>query len=1129
MSDSSSRPSSRPTSPSSAPPQRHVSNSLKDRIAKFENFGGGSSAPAPVPRPLGQGSYSRGGLVGNRLPSLDPKTAGITGAAGPRRVSERRDLIGNRVPSLGNANVAAALAPRHTGGSVGSVPGSATTPTTSTPAAATTAALGLGRPNLPKKYADDEASQPSSERSVSPSGSAKGDSVKGESTTGGSGPSSISGSASVASTSVVSAPDSTHSGSAPTSATSSPATSPGAPIPPQLLVSSLPTYDDAGSMTPLSTRAEAGEDAPSEFSMPTTPQATNTELPRPGYDLVPGNLALAAGPQSQAMAPSPSISSSLVSQYDPKSEGEESANLKDVSNVSTPTGTPRQAHKTLDDDGSIAGSVAGSTRGSTRGPDDLEEKATAASIDSDDATPEPEVTKSSAGTKATELAPPHVPAAAAADEPEPELLSTVAATPVTPTPMTPTLMTSENDSGAALSSGQKSGCDTTPRPKTATQSSPTAEAPKPAKPPVQAPLSKETLTRDEQPPTEQSPASVEAFKTEEKGKGPSSAVSAVAGVAASLVLPVAAVATVLSQNESEPSPSDAAGDPAAVVEHGPTAVAAQSAVKQGAEVDVPVSKAMGEATAAPAAADKPDEGIAKGDQVQPVPATGAAITPSLGPAAAVAEPPVPDVEELVDAVEAEGFELDPPKPDNVSDVTTIVPRVDSEDSSPFPSSGLRDRDVTPLGSTLSSLRIDDTPLDREATPVPDHHDPSQPPPALDDDSDIVSVLGGTMSERGDELASNRSSMPPARASSELEFRYEDLHERFFRENQAKGDASTPTENTAGATGVVAPVGTEYDGSSAGNQEASKTAPPPDRGVTATSASGGVSVAATTAGHSFRENIGTTSAARVDARSAESGVMSSLPSVPTTDPNRRPVQVHIEPSPHGVLFQPAVNVQAPSPLDATFENGQRTSISSSSSAETSRVPTPAHPAFPRAPGNDLPDAETPARGASPSGTPTLASGADGTMHSFPPVPDEEHPYVEVHVEHHHAHAHAHSHPGGSYYHRVPFPRSASERAVRTVAFSPPKRTSSLRAPLTPPSHAPFGGRMSPTPGSSPSPNLSVESFDRPPGSRSPGRKRNSFSPRSPLLDDEDPGDFEPGEGWAIVNRWEPWRSPSQHSM
>ncbi|BEJ09940.1 hypothetical protein CcaverHIS641_0608550 [Cutaneotrichosporon cavernicola] len=1027
---------------------------VADRIAKFENLGGGSSVPAPVPRPLGQGSYARGGLVGNRLPSLDPKTAGLT-STGPRRVSERRDLIGNRVPSVGNANVAAAIAPRSTGGSVGTPPGSATTPTASTPAAASTTALGLGRPGAIKGLKEEEKPKTVSERSTSPTGSAKGGSVK-----AGSEPGSTAGSVSAASSSVVSAPDSAHSGSAPTSATSSPATSPGGQLPPQLLVSSLPPQDDSRSMTPLSTRAEAGEDAPSEFSMPTTPQAINPELPRPGYDLVPGNLALAAGPQSQAMAPSPSISSSLVSQYDPKSEGEESANLRDVSNVSTPTGTPRQAHKTLDDDVSIAGSVAGSTRGSTRGPEEIEEKVAAVKIEDDEATPKPEIAPIDvSGKEVDEPTTPKEPEVEAEAEPAPASPVLVA-----PVAVAATVTVPDSASTATVDAVRTGDERTTPRPEE----------------PLKAHV-------------EETPRA--------KEKKPVSTASAAAGVAASATIAAVAATAVLSKDEPEESTVDPD-----VTGGSAKAAAEQGVVKLKPAADAPKPK---DATRALVSE--------KNDDAKEEPAT------VLVPAVPVPEQPVVDVEELTDDVEIEESELDPPKPDNSSEVTAIVPRVESEESSPFlAASGPRDRDITPLGSTLAGLTIDDLPSDRESTPVPDHDDTSQHAPALDDDSDIVSVLGGTMSER-DDLASNRSSMPPARASSELEFRYEDLHDRYFRDSQANGDGGATAEDITASPSVVGPVSAQLDGAVAESQEAAKSAAPPEGGLTmAASVADGVSLSAAT--HSFRENASPSSPGLVDSRRAEGGLMNSFPSVPTNDPDRRPVQVHVEPSPHGVLSQPAVNVQAASPVGATFENGQATSVSnSSSSADTSRVPTPAHPIFPRAPGNDIPDAPTPARGASPSGTPTLNPSASGMMHAFPPVPDEEHPYVEVHVEQHHAHV------GPENYRRVPFPRSASERAVRTTGISPPKRTSSLRAPLTPPTQTPFGGRMSPTPGSWSSSNLSVESFDRAPGSRSPGRKRISFSPRSPLLDDEDPGDFEPGEGWAIVNRWEPWRSPSQRSM
>lgn len=1144
---------SRSTSPSSnaPPPQRHVSGSLKDRIAKFENLGGGSSAPAPVPRQYGgaQGSYARGGLVGNRLPSLDPKTAGLPSAGtGPRRVSERRDLIGNRVPSSANANAAAVLAPRHTGGSSSSAP-PPTVAATPTPASVSTSALGLGRPGAPcEATKDDEAKSEGHERPSSPTSSSK------ESAP--SGPGSTAGSVSAASSSVVSA-QSNHSGSAPTSATSSPATSPGGALPPHLLVSSLPGQDDAGATTPLSTRAEAGEEAPSELSMPATPIASNPDLPPPGYDLVPGNLALAAGPTSSAMAPSPSISSSLVSQYDPKSEGEDSANLKDVSNVSTPTGTPRQAHKTLEDDGSIAGSVAGSTRGA---PEEVEEKMSTLAVDD-------KVEEESASASAAEITP-----VTATESREPLFQVKALEKEDPPTPSFP----------ATTPSASREVLEETP--------------PTPIETNHEGEEKNVALKEDNgSTPTPDDPAN----KPEESETPASPAIGTVVGataavaaaVTAAATLPIAAATTMLSKEaevdaspaepevreEEAPEFSKGAADETSVVAHNEPAqeeetdssivdkMVSAAADRAGRDVDAPVVDKLAHAAAARATEESEEP------KVEEAPPSGtSATTAALSPFAAREEPAIreaealaiPDVEELADSIDS----LDPPKPDNSSEVTAIVPHFEAaNDPSASPTetsfrsvfvAGGRDRDITPLASqlnSLNSLSLDGpSPLDREATPVPEHcdltTDQSQPPPALDDDSDIVSVMGAAMSDRGDDLHSNRSSMPPARASSELEFRYEDLHERFFRESLAKeghGPGSI-SDDAPTSSAFVASVRFEPDGQSSGSQpfpqaEGDQAAASPDAGIhspppSAVVASSGVLASAAT--HSFRESTDSTSPPVVDARCTAGDVMigpPSFPSVPSTDlEGRRPVQVHIEPSPYGVISpaQPALNVQAPSPLGLTFQNGDESKLSissGSSSGETSRVTTPAPPSFPSAPGNDIPNSETPSRTSTPSIGMMPDGVTPGLLHNFPPVPDEEHPYVEVHMSpHHHAQT------------RVPFPRSASDRSGLGLArntssslSSTPKRSSSLRAPLTPPTeNAPFAMRpISPTPGSSSSPNLSIESCsDRPPGFRATGRhKRNSFTPRSPHLDDEDPGDFEPGEGWAIVNRWEPWRSPSQNSM
>ncbi|ORY26152.1 hypothetical protein BCR39DRAFT_541999 [Naematelia encephala] len=188
------------------------------------------------------------------------------------------------------------------------------------------------------------------------------------------------------------------SGSPNTSRSSSPSTSPGPGLPPSLLVSTLPDDIPTGAMTPSSTRAEAG-DSTSEFSAPSTPVANAApELPPPEYDLVPGNLRFAAAGMPWDLANSsgylqsvaPSVASSLVSQYDPSSAGSETAGrMGGVSGISTPSGTPKAAHRQLD--GSRLGE--GSIRGEGSEVDELDvvaRKLEGLDVDVPDRDPTPE-------------------------------------------------------------------------------------------------------------------------------------------------------------------------------------------------------------------------------------------------------------------------------------------------------------------------------------------------------------------------------------------------------------------------------------------------------------------------------------------------------------------------------------------------------------------------------------------------------------------------------------------------------------------------------------------------------------------------------------------------------------------
>lgn len=127
-------------------------------------------------------------------------------------------------------------------------------------------------------------------------------------------------------------------------------------------------------MTPSSTRADAGEEA-STLSLPSTPVQAAISGPSGHYDLVPPNLKLASeestlptpaqialtrGLSTQSNAGSivpPSLGSSRVSQYDPSSTGSENPEkmMQDVSGISTPTSTPRADHKDLERDESVRG------------------------------------------------------------------------------------------------------------------------------------------------------------------------------------------------------------------------------------------------------------------------------------------------------------------------------------------------------------------------------------------------------------------------------------------------------------------------------------------------------------------------------------------------------------------------------------------------------------------------------------------------------------------------------------------------------------------------------------------------------------------------------------------------------
>lgn len=718
-------------------------------------------------------------------------------------------------------------------------------------------------------------------------------------------------------------------------------------MPPQLLVSSLPDSMEAGAMTPSSTMAEDGDEAFAR-SMPATPIASaTTDLPPPVHDLVPGNLTLATGGLAgSGINSAPSLSSSLASQYE-ASVDEENSNLKDVSGVSTPTGTPRQAHRDLDDR-----SVAGSSRS---GPeeDSLEDKLQKLDLE-----------KTTDGKSASEAGSGNAPSVTVERSETPTVADAADShgvpigAPLRPA-KSPEVLAAEE----ALQKAEVAAREAEEAVKPAEMAVKTAEETTPASPgaALVTPITPMTPAVD-------APKSKNKKKNKKKKSGSKS-----------------------EQDEKTPTEESKEKTPTGESkEKTPTEESTKSIPEAGA------SEVL--------AAEKDNDAEAKDDDMLDQPRTRSSED-TLRPVRSINSATVSN--------------------DRLDRETTVVP----------------DRDATP-----QPPGTDDG---REETPMPS--DFTQPP-ALDDDSDIISVAGAVPSERGlddnaspicspalqdsFDINSNRSSMPPARASSELEFSYEEYADQFFRDSQQRDGSEASNGAQASAVGdapAAAVAGSQARDSARAGQDSSKK----DVGV------------------SFAEEL------------------KRFPSVPTSNVDggrssaRKPVQVHVEPSPFGpvsgkatvvspdlaVPTTPAVTVQAPSPSSANFASDSQ----------------PA-PDFPNAPSNDLPEAKTPADSNLPSrsGTPPGRSGS--ITRSFPAVPDEEHPYVEVHMSPHH------SSP------QNPFP---GERTA-----SPPME----------------------------SPNLSVDGHEPFP----PRKKRNSFTPRSPHLDDEDPGDFEPGEGWAVVANREPWK-------
>lgn len=243
----------------------------------------------------------------------------------------------------------------------------------------------------------------------------------------------------------------------------------------------------------------------------------------------------------------------------------------------------------------------------------------------------------------------------------------------------------------------------------------------------------------------------------------------------------------------------------------------------------------------------------------------------------------------------------------------------------------------------------------------------------------------------------------------------------------------------------------------------------------------------------------TSAAQETLQSQEGDKAAVLPDPPSTEPqsqsgseSSKPMQIHIEP---GLIAQPETS--------EAHETSTSATVPATSVPDTSDEPTPSveinPPTFP-APPSDDPDVVDPiSHPQSRSSTPIDPDVA----RAFPEVPDEEKPRVEVHV------SSPVNTPSASRIKENPLDPNVSVND--TPMASLPGKSKSL-------SHHDLNLTRSSSGEVDEADELGTPDGGAGSGRGGGGRRLSARrSPKSPLLDDEDPGDFAPGEGWAVVTK------------
>lgn len=209
---------------------------------------------------------------------------------------------------------------------------------------------------------------------------------------------------------------------------------------------------------------------------------------------------------------------------------------------------------------------------------------------------------------------------------------------------------------------------------------------------------------------------------------------------------------------------------------------------------------------------------------------------------------------------------------------------------------------------------------------------------------------------------------------------------------------------------------------------------------------------------------------------------------------KPIQVQIEPAPIAQLAEDKHAERDDITPPASELNKQ-----AEDNADIATPSTP--PTFPTPPNVD-PDVVDPVPEPTDKLTPSSTPIDANVLKSFPDVPDEEKPRVEVHVSQ--------------------SPAASPARGLRPdpetpVADIPGKSKSLQQQPEGATTEDDKAERSeADAPGSGRS-SLEVDATPTNGGAKLAKRGSTRRSPKSPLLDDEDPGDFEPGEGWAVVTK------------